>query len=200
MAHQATITSLTALQRTIETDQDVFRWFLYLISQAAVKTEIATENNIQQLYTRLKITIFYQQALWALFLVLAFFTYHSKEYLPILLGAVVLLFCFILNQKVKRLVTEISTSMISRDFQKSNFGQQTLFQIGEFYVKKYNVKSLLMMLTSVDMVIRKVLLYAWIIATFINPLGFRNFCLFIIAAYIIVSALINSSLIYNRLK
>ncbi len=193
------ITSMSSLQSTIETDKHVFRWFMYLITEPAVKSDIILDQNTQKRYDQLKTTISYQRISCLFLLCLLFFTYYSKQYLLLFLGAALLCFCIILHQKIRKMVSQISIHLISQDFQQSNFDQKTLYQIGEFYGRKYKIKSLVIAMTSVDAIIRRMVLYALIFATFILPSNFFQFWMLVMSTYYIAYAITHMSLIYNRL-
>lgn len=195
-----TITSMTSLRSSIETDKHVFRWFMYVVTRPAVLTDLIIDKNARELYDRLKRAVSYQRILCVFLLCLLLSAYFSKKYLILLCSAVILYVCVNLHLKIKKLIIEISVHLLARDYQPSQFGRQTLYQIGEFYARKYNIKSLVSSMTSVDSIMRRVVFGAWMLLTFIIPLSFFQFWILIICIYFIAYAIVHLSLIYNRLK
>lgn len=199
MSHN-TITSLQSLQSTLETDSHVFRWFLYLITQQGVKSALAVDKNIHEYYESLKRTVSLERILCVILLSVLLFAYFSKQYQIFFPGAILLCICVNLHRKAKNLITRISIHLISQDFEQANFSQLTLYQIGEFYGRKYQVKPFVMMMTSADEIVRRMALAAWVFGTFIMPLSFFGFWGSLLGTYFITTAIIHTSLIYNRLK
>ena len=199
--NQVPLIAITSLRSTIETDSQVFRWFLYLITHPTVKSELSVDKCTEEIYERLKRWIGGERILCLSILGLIIYIYFSKQYLLCYLAILWFGLYLIVHQKIKKYVTQISLSLISKDFKSAEFNKRTLYQIGEFYGHKYQIKSLVMAITSTENILRKVAIAAWFFLIFIFPVNFFGFlAILTLTIYVITPAVIHLSVIYNRLK
>jgi len=196
---KAPISSIKAIKSTIETDALVFRWFLYLITQEKVKRDLTAESQDNKVYDRLKIIIVAQTLSSIVLFGLLIYVVISREFIFLSAVAIIFLITFTLQQAVRRHVSRISYRLIAQHFKPADLGKNTLYQIGEFFAEKYKIKSLVMAMTSIDVIIRKVLLYSIVFALFIFPLAFFPTWVLVLIVYWMTSAIINTSVVYKHL-
>jgi len=194
------VTSIKSLISTIRTDKQVRRWFAHLISQQTVQGMLSKDNETEAAYRRLR-NVSYQERIARFFLLgalsLAVITFQFRWGL---LAAALFMVNIFLQMQKKGCVVKICSFLISKDFDKSLFAQNTLYQIGEFYSRKYNVAPLINAITSVDTVTRKAVFYTIIFTTLIYPLSFWQTWGSVLAAYYISYGLVSAAFIYNRTR
>lgn len=179
------VTSVNALISTIRIDNQVRRWFAYLISRQAVKRELSENKEIEAVYKKIRNVSYWQSVIY-LFLSCAFlFVVITGQFKYSFVVVSFVLISIFLHMKKKERVVRACSFLIKKDFEKSSFARRTLYQIGEFYGRKYNIVSLVDFITSTDGATRKAVLYALIFATLIYPLNFWQTCSVVLAAYYI---------------
>lgn len=196
----ASITSPAAIKSTIETDNHVFRWFLFLIGQKDVKKEFIERTKDGKIYTRLKLLLIIQW-LCSLFLMVSLI-YMLMTRQIIIAGALVLalLIHFMVEQDARRKVSAMSLKIIAWHFDGNVLGRNSLYQIGEKLANQYHVRSLVLSMVSVDEIIRKTLLYAIIFVSFIFPMEEMISWGIIITAYWLANVIINIAGVYKNLS
>ncbi len=192
------ITSINSLISTIKTDKQVRRWFLYLISQPGFKAEISEGREAGALYKKFRSVLYQERAIFFFLLGALLFIVIARQF-QYSLSLVVFFVISILSQiRKKEYQLKICAFLVNRDFNEASFAQKTLYQIGEWYSRKYQVVSLVHAITSVDVVTRKAVFYTIIFATFIYPLNFWQICGSVLAAYYIFYGLVSSAFVYKR--
>jgi len=191
------ISSTNAIKSTITTDALVFRWFLYLISQEKTKSDLVADGII---YARLKKAIIYQNLCLIILLAILIYIFLTKQFIVLCVVVIIVFVYFKLLQAVREHVALLSLKIIAKHFKPDSVGHHTLYQIGERLANQYHIKSLVMSMTSVDIIIRRAVLYALFFVSFIFPLNFLPFCGFVFAIYWATHAIINMAVVYNHLS
>ena len=194
------ITSVNSLISTIKTDKQVRRWFIYLILQRGLKEELSEKREARALYKKFRSILYQEKAAFFLFLSVFLFIVVTQQFQYSFLLIIFFVICVLLQVRKREYIVKICTFLVNRDFDRSLFAQKTLYQIGEFYGRKYNIVSLVNTITFVDVVTRKAVFYTIIFATFIYPLNFWQTCGSVLAAYYIFYGLVNAAFVYRRAK
>lgn len=195
-------TSFSTLTSTIKNDQHVFRWFMHLIEQPAVKIELIQEEDIRGLYVHLRRNLRYQYILYLFILSALVIAFLQHQYLVVVGGvSIILIYAYCTaHQKLRQCVSSISTRLIAHDFDEASLQENTLYQIGEFYSRKYKIKSLVHCITSVDAPLRTLLFCSLFFVLFIHPGGFWYYWIVIIGTYDILNTILNTPFIYKILN
>ena len=194
------VTSINSLISTIKTDKQVRRWFVYLISQRGLKEELSEKREAGALYKRFRSILYQEKVIFFLLLSIFLFIVVTQQFQYSFLLIVFFVISVLLQVRKRGYIVEICTFLVNRDFDRSLFAQKTLYQIGEFYGRKYNIISLVNAVTFVDAVTRKAVFYAIIFATFIYPLNFWKICGSVLAAYYVFYGLVSATFVYKRAK
>ena len=116
------------------------------------------------------------------------------------MGIILIYFYYVAHQKIKECASSISSRLIARDFDETSLQKNTLYQIGEFYGRKYKIKSLVHNITSVDATIRTILFCSLFSFSFIHPVSFWRYWGIIVGTYYILNTLLNTPLFYKILE
>ncbi len=192
------ITSINSLISTIKTDKHVQRWFLYLISQPGFREEASKDLETGALYKKFRRLFYMERTAFVLLLGTLVFVVMTQQFQHILPLAALFVASVFLQVKKRGYVVGACSFLVNRDFEEAQFAHKTLYQIGEFYSRRYHIVSLVNAITSVDVVTRKAVFYTIIFATFIYPLNFWQICGSVLAAYYIFYGLVSSTFIYKR--
>ncbi len=192
------VTSINSLISTIKTDKQVRRWFLYLISRPGFREEALQDPKIGILYKRFRRLFCLERTAFILLSGTLVFVVMTRQFQHSLPLAVLIASSVFFQVKKKDCVVGVCSFMVNRDFNEARFARKTLYQIGEFYGRRYHIVSLVNAITSVDVVTRKAVFYTIIFATFIYPLNFWQLCGSVLAAYYIFYGLVSSAFIYKR--
>ncbi len=197
--HKA-VSSIESIQSSIETDRQVYRWFLMLITTPTIKTRICQSQDHQRLFAQLRwITLGEIAACLGLTAGLIYM-FMTKER-AVLLGGIALLFVL---QKLyaanRQTVSRLSNALLTADLTPESLNAQTLYQICEHYAKTLNIPSLVDIIARQDGIARATLIYANIFACFIYPMDFWYIWVVIISSFYLMLAAVNTSLVFNRLK
>jgi hypothetical protein len=193
----APATSFSTLASTIKNDQHVFRWFIHLIEQPAVKTELVREENIRGLYVQLRRNLLCQYVLYPPVLIALSVTFLQHRYLSGGAGIILIYLYYLAHQRARGCVSSISTRLIARDFDETSLQEKTLYQVGEFYSRKYKIKSLVHGITSADATIRTALFCSLFFLSFIHPVGFWYYWGSIIGIYCVLNTVLDIPLVYK---
>jgi len=194
------VTSVNSLISTIKTDKQVRRWFAYLISQQAVKRDLSDNREASEAYKKIRNISFQERAIYLFLFCALLFMIITRQFKYSFLLAVPVLINIFLYVRKKECIIKICSFLISDGFHQSSFARLTLYQIGEFYSRKYSVISLVDAITSVDVVTRKAVLYTVVFASVIYPLNFWQTCGVVLAMYYIFYGLIGIDFIYEKTK
>jgi len=133
-------------------------------------------------------------------LVVLLYIFLTKQYIVLCAAAIIVFVYFRLLQAVRGHVALLSLELIAKHFKPDDVGRHTLYQIGERLAKRYHIKSLVVSITSVDIIIRKVLILALIFASCIVPLDFLPFWGLVLAVYWVTFTIINTAVVYKHLS
>ena len=196
---QLVITSQKALLSTIQTDAQVYRWFLFLILQKNVREEFGEQEELKSIYSKIELFLKLEKFIYLLFLcVLVGIGIWGVKYVYLIV--IVIGGKEFLSFQNKKNVCTVCEKLIDRDFKQFDFEHKTLFQIGEWYKCKYNIFSLLEAIMFVSSFERKVMLYVIVFATFIIPLNFWYSVGVFLMAYFIASNTVKMDFFYNQIK
>ncbi len=190
------LSSIESLTRSVETDGHVSRWFLFLVLQRAVREELFDDNSLS--YRKLDSVITKQRVSCLVLILLSFAVLFSGNYvyLPVLL--IPLGYCLKLQKDKRKRVAAISRDKLLKDFDPSELGEHTLYQISEIYAKRYGITSLVDAITALDDVRRKTVIYLFILNFFMLQWQFA--VLFAFTAYNLVLTVANSDAVYAKYR
>ncbi len=194
------ITSIKALLSTIKIDGQVRRWFSYLILQKEVRGELSVDRLVQSLYRKIDTISFLERIVYFLLLagiIAIVFTENSQYSFLIMIPVSVAIF---LSIRRKELIVRVCSALFKRDFTQALFAQKTLYQIGEFYGKKYSTVSLVDAMTSFNVIIRRAVLLTLVFVIFIYKFSFWQTWGLIIAAYCGSYGVMSMTFVYKRIK
>ncbi len=197
--HKA-VSSLEAIASSIDTDEQVFRWFNFLVTRPAISEHLTDVNHAATLYPRLRKILCLQLLLNVLIVGLLVLIIVSKQYVYLWAGLLFIYPLFKLNQNQKKLVVEISTELLKKDFQLEDLCQKTLYQLCEIYSKKYNIPSLVDTIYHLDNISRKTIMCVFIFTCFIYPLKVWQIFATTIASYFVIQIILKIPFIYKNLK
>jgi hypothetical protein len=197
--HKA-VSSIESIRSSIETDRQVYRWFLMLITTPTVKSRLNGITANQDIYRRLRTITLGESACYLAGVIVLVYALSLKKPLILLAG----IFLIYLLQKFyaanRQAVAQLSSELLNADFPEPALGSQTLFQICEHYGLTLNIPSLVDIITRQDAIARHTLIYANIFACFIYPMSFWSIWIVILSSFYLMLAAVNTSLIFNKLK
>jgi hypothetical protein len=194
------VSSLEAILSSIETDDQVYRWFSFLVVQPALKKSIVNQDSTTKVYDALKKINLFQGLIYIFLLVALFYILWSKQFIYLLLGLLFIYPLFKIHSLKKKYVVELSRILLTRDFKPEEISQKTLYQLGEIYSRKFNIPSLVDTIYALDNTSRKAIIFAFVFTAFIYPLKVWQIFASMILAYLLTQILIKTSVIYKHLK
>jgi len=183
---------------TIQTDPQVFRWFLYLISRANVRKEIELKWPDQS-YSGFILLLWLFRLISFLCLLLVIFVIASQQFVYLIYGAPLAIMYLISEFFLKKKLTGLSMKVIAGHFSEEQFKQKTLFQICETLARHFGVVSLIEGVTLVDMTLRKILIYSAFFVVCIQLLSFWKGLLTLVLFYFAGFLVVNINWIYKSL-
>jgi hypothetical protein len=198
--HHKDVSSIESIQSSIETDRQVYRWFLMLISCPTIKARLGHTEETMKICAYLRLTILAEIGISMSLCVWIIYLFLSKERALLLVGVILLYGLHKVHALNRRYVAKISVDLLNGDFQPPTINTQTLFQVCEHYANRLNIPSLVDTITSQDSIARTTLIYANIFACFIYPMGFWYIWLVILSSFYLMIAVINTSFIFNKLR
>lgn len=190
-----------ALLSTIETDQQVNRWFEYLIVQPSIKNDFLISSNKRLFQRFLKYKLFKRICL--LFLIYCFIqlSVHLKDYRFYLFIGASLGILIILSKHLRNLTALLSLELTKKDFDPSILSQMTLYTLSEFYSHKYQIPSLVDVLSSGDENLRTLILSLFVALLVIYPFfTIQQTIILFTVAFLISKSLMNSDFFYKFLR
>ena len=197
--HKA-VSSIEAIQSSIEYDAQVYRWFLRYITHPAVQNRQTKCLDLQKQYNALKKFTRYTWVLLFAFLGITITVFVTTKYLFFLLAGPVIWGIYKCSSLRREKVASISCSMLKENNENIQFESKTLFQICEIYGRRLNIPTLVDTITSQDAIMRKTFICACVITCFIYPLDFWNNWLIVFASFFLIQTIINTPLVFDRLK
>ena len=201
------VTTPEALANSIETDQHVLRWFTLLVVQPSLRARFDQDPQTQRLYQILKQVVVAQYLLY-LFVGGSFFILMYLGHYPYLwLGLLLIFPALYLHQRLKYCVRGIGMAIVQRDFDPSLLRQKTLYQISEFYSRKYQIPSIVDNIFAWDNTTRVLVIAGAILAGQMIPFIVKvyrvhfvlTFLAIIVTSYFVFN-LINTFIIYKYLQ
>ena len=196
--HKA-VTSCEAIVDSIKTDQYVSRWFSHLIIQPAVQEQLKSQGDVLKLYQSLARSVAWQAIVYALLIVCVVVFWLTKDMLSIV--PFILLSAASLKNIAtrKNIVSQISLKVLAQDFPPQELGAMTLFHLGEVYSRKYKIPSLVDTIYSLDKILRRTVIWVFVLTCFIYPLAYTETFFWVIAGYFTVRLIVNLAFFYKRL-
>ena len=146
------ITTPQALSNTIKNDSYVLWWFASLIVQPKLRAYLnqKQDSNIRLQYQRLARILLLRALGYFILLCLGYQAISTRQWwLAGFLPAMIWIF-FLIKKTFSQTIEKISSKLIEKDFPHPLLNQKTIFQIGEFYSRRYQVPSLVDNITSMD--------------------------------------------------
>lgn len=187
-----------SLCNTIETDQQVFRWFLYLLEHQQVRAEFADHAEMNIAYRNMMVWRWTQRGVLAAVLAIMGAVILTQVYTwiwALLLLAVVL---FFVEKPLKDELYRISQFVIDRHYDEKTFPQHTLYQIGEHLARHYKITSLVEGITLTDNLMRKSLVIIAFLVVFLFVMSFLRGLAMLFLLFYAGNIFVNSSLVYRH--
>jgi hypothetical protein len=195
--HKA-VSSNESIKSSIQTDSQVYRWFLMLILTPTVKTKLNAPQDLT-LYRRIRAITLAEMALYAGMIAVFVYVFITKALVALLAAVTALIVLQRIHISHRRDVASLAIRLLTLDF-PTTLNAQTLFQICEHYAVKLNTPSLVDIITRQDHIGRTTIIYANIFACFIYPMDFWHIWVTILCSFYLVLTIVNTSAIFNRLK
>ncbi len=195
------VCSIKGLRSTILRDYYVYRWFLYLLRQSSLRSELSACQENRIIYEQLGKITRLQWFLGILILGLSMLYLKTKFFLLLISLAVACLCGFKVLAVKKRYVADLSLHVIERDFPADKLAKTTLYQIGEIFGEKYQVLSLVDAIYHLDKIYRFTLIFSFFLVAYIVNIGnwkIRQASFF--SLYFTVVFLVNTPFFYKKFK
>jgi hypothetical protein len=199
--HSQKVTTTEALERTIESDGQIYHWFKFLIGLPQIESQVLADAALRKTYTRYKQYEWFRYLI-ALLLVADVSTSILFEKYVYLWGIIFLMGFYVYAEKqLQRLTAAVGCFIIQCDFPNRSFEEKTLYQIGEFYQQKYNMPSIIDALSAEDIITTYVILFYFILIYVICPIFnlYESFILFALL-FIFVKFCLTMRIVYRHLK
>lgn len=194
------VSSIEALHSSIEYDAQVCRWFQRYLSHPTLQARIAKSSNLKKQYTILKNWERYTCILLMIILATAATALMTKQhYLSLIIIPLIWAICKMTEQRRKQ-TADICCALLLEDKPLIQFESKTLFQLCEIYGKELNMPTLVDTITSQDAIMRRTFIFACVTTCFIYPFGFWDNWVIIIGSYVLIQTLVNTPLVFDRLK
>ena len=197
---QKNVTSIDALLSTIRTDTQTYRWFTFAVLHPSIQSQIIKTTNTNKLYAHLKQILIYQRLAYMALTAFCGIAIASKNNLYFGLCLLLIYPLTALHNRKKNIIVHISQYLLSQDFDSSTIAQKTLYQISEFYAKRYNIPSLIDIISHYDRIVRNTILLSILIAGIIYPFNWGQIILTAAASCFLIYGLIGTQTIYKKLK
>jgi hypothetical protein len=188
------INSIETVHSSIRNDPQVFRWFIKFVSHPAVRARLKDSPEDQKHYVLLKKITACQTVIYILWMLLTAVIFLTKQGIWLMLGLPLLLRMHKLSTQQKTNVADLSCSIL-----KADHDTKTLYQICEYYGKSLSTATLVDIITKQDDILRRTIIYVCVLTCLIYPIGFWNDWI-ILSTFILARALINTPLVFDRLK
>ncbi len=201
MKHLEPVTSKDSLYSTILTDDQVNRWFEFLIIQSEVRKVFINDKESGMALKNLFQLRLIKKAVFILLMGSLLACYLLNDIRIISLSIIFLTLSIILSTKVNRYTASLSLELVKKDFSDQQLSQTTLYVLSESYSKKYNIPSLVDVLTVGDENLRTLIIGLVFGLMVIYPFfTFTQIVVLFTAAYLSLKFLMNSDFFYRTLK
>ncbi|HQP10270.1 MAG TPA: hypothetical protein PKV41_02665 [Candidatus Omnitrophota bacterium] len=184
---------------TVKIDRQVYRWFFHLIMQRKLREELVQNEETKAIYRKTDIVLWLERIVYGALAVSLFFAISSKKFEYEIFACAAMGLIFLLYVIKRELIVRVCRRLLDRDFLAVSLSQKTLYQIGEYYSREYDIISLTGAITSSDGIIRTAILMVIICIVFIVPLNFWEICGVVFLAYYLSFGL-SWMLVYRRVK
>ena len=198
--NQNAVSSMSSVLSSIENDRQVYRWFLMLISVPGIQQKLSEQNKIKDEYQSLKKIQITEIITYMALALITIGSIYLKQPWWLLFNLPPLVVLINLFRNNRRCVTAISEQFLLENIQPDDLKGQTLYQTCEYFSKKYNIPSLVDIITFQDFTGRKVLLGAILFIPFIYPFKSWQILIAIIIVYLATLAIVNTSIVLRKLK
>lgn len=198
--NQGAISSVSSIIGSIKNDRQVYRWFLMLVRLPEITKVLSVPNKVNKEYLCLKKIQTTKIITYAITVFIAAASCLIKQ--PwVLLGEVVPLVIFVnLFQENRRCVAAISERFLLENIQPDELVQQTLYQICENLSKKFNIPTLVDIITFQDRIGRVVLLGAILFLPFIYPFKTWETWVVVVIIMSVTIVVVNASFVLRKSK
>lgn len=194
------VSSIEALHSSIEYDAQVCRWFQRYLSHPTLQTCISKSANLHKQYNILKNLQRYTCGLLFVILAVVATVLVTKQQLLSLTILPMIWGIYKLTALRRKQTADICCAILLEDKPNIQFESKTLFQICEIYGKDLNIPTLVDTITSQDAIMRRTFIFACVTTCFIYPFGFWDNWVIIIGSYALIQTLVNTPLVFDRLK
>ena len=185
-------------RKSIETDRHVFHWFLSLVRNPAVKTDLRDVPGVPEVYRRLTIQLWLAALCVAAGVLVLLFVLFTRQYLYLSIGLPLLLAGLIIKNRAGACIAEISLALALKIFGEKNFSQSTLYMISEKLGERYHSKALVEAMISVDSLMRGLMIGTLVVVILVHPLEFWPGLLVLIIVYQTGYFVLNLPVIYRN--
>lgn len=193
------INSIETVHSSIRHDPQVYRWFIKFVSHPSIRARLKSSHEDQERYALLKKITTCQTGIYILLMLLIIVIFLTRQFIWLALSIPILLRMHKLTTAQKKNIAEISCSLLKMDSESLNLESKTLYQICEHYGRILSTSSLVDIITKQDDILRKTIIYTCVVTCLIYPIGFWNDWI-ILASFILARAVINTPLVFDRLK
>jgi hypothetical protein len=194
------VSTMSSVISSIENDRYTYRWFLTLICLPEVQKGLSAQNKAQEDYAALKMIQINKIVLYLLLVGVILFAYLIRQPLVVLIELVPLAALVYLFRKNCGRVAAISRQFLLENISSDELERQTLYQISEYFSKKYNIPSLVDITAGQDSIGRKVILGAIFFLPFIYALSTRQLLLVSFIAFCASLAIVNTAALLRKFK
>jgi len=160
--HYTQISTKEALIDTIDQDLHTYHWFSFLVSLPKIKNQLAASPKANAAYQKLSQLLLWQWLLIPLFLGILCLTFVTQKII-FLWGMIPLLFFrYKIHTGKKHSIIEISSHLLSADFDQEKLAHLSLYQIGETYSRQHGIPSIIDVLYYFERMIFTVCITAFI--------------------------------------
>ncbi len=165
------ISSISSFKKTIFNDRHTYSWFKYLLLTPEIKQTLSQNKTAVVIYGKIKNASLSQAFLVIICILLFLLNFYKKQ--PLFLAVLVIIFIFLFKIYCaqKSHVQELALMLIQDDFKEDSLEQNTLYQITEYYSKKWAFPSFVSYMFKADQISRTSLAVSFLFFLFILPIG-----------------------------
>ncbi|MGE0269353.1 MAG: hypothetical protein AB7S78_12960 [Candidatus Omnitrophota bacterium] len=195
------VSTIEAFANTLKSDYQVNRWFLYIMQQPSASEELCKSSEVAHSFSRLKTWVIVQRFLfltvipWAVTALFFPINWISVISLAVLVTGMLSVAVVKIN-----LVKKIALHMLQRDFGGKSLEKLTLYEVGEFYGRKYNTTALVDKLNKAAVIYRVAVAASLFIGVFIFSFKFIELVAFTLMGLFISRLTVNTDFFYKRLS
>lgn len=187
-----------SFRNTILTDQQVFRWFLFLIELPQVREAVATTEELRGAYRRLSRRRVWQRGVYASMVTVIGAVLLTQYYYPVWLLLPLWGGLALVERPLKETVFVIGSALVDRHYDEKTFTQHTLYQIGERLGHEYRVHTLVDGIAWSDIMMRRWLIIVAFLVVFLLVMSFWRGLVMIFILYFAGNIVINAGPVYRR--